>query len=193
MDEHRRFLEAQVKTSEDGVEQALQTIKTALGAFDSSFDDMLTWRKALEKYTRASEEPFTAPPQSNPLDALLAGRVVQEVRPDVKPEAKRERPVREERPPMPPKFSKRGAVRDFLQSQERGLDVSEVFRSLPHSDYPESITKADLYRILPGLYARGEATRDARGKYSAVRPKGSEDNGHLHFAEGMNEPVLLRD
>ncbi len=183
MDDERKFLEAQVQKSENGVETAFNAIKAALGDFDASFDDLVTWRKALAKYTRDSDNPYQPPPLSNPLNDLLAGRVQVEE----KSEGKQERQKQEERPKPPPKFSKRGAVRDFLRAQERGLDVSEIFHALPQADYPEPITKADLYRILPGLYARGEADRDARGKYSAVRPKGESENG---LFEGVKETVM---
>ena len=183
MDEYREFLEAQVKDSEGRNQDAFGAVKTALDAFDVSLDDVLTWRKALEKYTRTSGSPYLAPPLSNPLDALLAGRVAREE----KREVQRERPKREEKPPVPHRFTKRGAVRAFILSLEKGMNVGEVFEALSKRELPEQITKDDLYRILPGLYARGEIGRE-NGKYGPPRLEGQATDGG--FFDGIKEPVM---
>ncbi len=183
MDEQRQFLEIQVKDAEGRVEEAAATVKRALEAFDASLDDVVTWRKALEKYTRNTDAPYIPPPVPNPLAEILSRRTMAEAD---KSEPKRERPEVVRTPRATRKFSKRRAVRELLEASDVALNVSEVFEALAKQDLLEPITKYDLYRILPGLYSRGEIERDERGRYSAI-PKVREENSLL---DGLKESVM---
>ena len=183
MDAKREFLESQVSIAESDYDVALSAAKSALEALDVAVDDITTWRKALEKYTRESESPYMALPAPDPWPSLLAGRVAVEQE-EAKPEPKRERPKRAESRPMPPKFSKRGAVRDFLKAQNEPLGVSEIHKRLPQQDYPEPITKNDLYRILPYLYSTEEINRDAKGRYFVGESTADSNNGN-HWMDGI--------
>lgn len=183
MDNYRDFLERQIRDAEKTIENSSFLLKDIIESLDTSVDDVNTWRKALEKYTRDSDSPYHAQPFSNPLDALLVGRAAMK---EAEPEPKREQPKRAELRQMPPKFSKRGAVRAFLETQNEGLDVSEIYNRLPQNEYPEPITKDNLYRILPSLYSRGEVERDGRGKYIATRPENRPSNGNGIMEELRN-------
>ena len=162
MEDRREFLEEQRQAAKSGVETVLAVIKDALTDFDTSFDDWVTWEKALEKFTRASDDPYHPPPLENPLYALLESRMA--IREGAR-EVKQERPKREERPPAPKRFTKRGAVRDFIVSLDRRMDVGEVTEAFANrTDLQEPISRGDLYKILPSLYAKNEISR-VKGKY----------------------------
>lgn len=188
-DTGRKFLEQQVEAADRVFEEAVRAFFKTLDDVDKRFKDALSFRGALQAYTRDSENPYQPAPLVNPVEQFLETRQAGEKKEDSQQSdltAQRGRARRGENLPSP--YSKVGvALRILMAANGQGMKLNEVFLA-QSPDAPIQLTKADLYRALPRLVSENKAWRDIHGRYHPGPKPGGADAAN---GEGQDERLPL--
>jgi hypothetical protein len=169
----RAFFEQQVERATERYHSALDRVKAALDAFNLAKKDAETMQLALAVYTRDSRKPYEPPRLSSVTltEDTSPPRKMNRARMSVSQNRHKVVSGRKGRELDFSMNSKAGILRNVLKTLPDEITIDDMFAAVPF-DSPLTITKGDLFRMLPRFVSRGELEKHGRIYRKAQRFEG---------------------